>query len=379
MPAIHADVLAHSDYLSTRRFSNLDGLRAVSILLVFTAHPASEYFWPQLHGATGVTYFFVLSGFLITTLLLREEARTKLVNLRAFYIRRLFRIYPMFFATFALYCVVILVLGIHPERREAFIENIPYYILFFPEHSVFYNDNDFSIPFNGSWSIGIEEKFYLVWPIIGFVLLQRHGRKARVPLLVVAGFLLLGLSLVGGTAGFLTPYQHIIYGSIIALVLNEEQGYARLSLLGRLPVLLTIAGIVVLLQFGTDLILPGRPLYGVFGLLVAALIAGLVTTARQSITGLASYPMVYLGTISYVLYLTHNFFINAAEIVVPQSSGFPGSLLSTTVAFVLSVVAAGLIHRYFEEPLRLYGVKLSKRLRPISFSSKHPVRDTVND
>lgn len=362
LPAVQTDLLTHPDYLKSRRFSNLDGLRAVSILLVFTAHPASEVFWPRLHGATGVTYFFVLSGFLITTLLLREESRAGAVSLRAFYVRRVFRIYPMFFAALALYCVMIFVLGMQQERRDAFIENIPYYIFFFPEHAVYFNNNNFSVPFNGAWSIGIEEKFYLVWPVLAFVLLRRW-RNARLPLLCVMGSVLLGLSFFRDVAGPLIPYQHIVYGAIIAEVLHDERSYRILSCLGRTLVLLITCSAVAFFQFGTDMILPGRPLYGMFGILVAALVAGLVTTARQRIPGLASRPMVYLGAISYVMYLTHNFFINAVELVVPERFGFYGSLLSTITAFALSVAAASLIHKYFEEPLRLYGVGLAKRWR----------------
>ena len=87
--------MTHADYLTIRRFGVLDGLRAIAILLVFTAHQRGDL-WPVFHGATGVTLFFVLSGYLITTLLLREEDRSGKVDFRSFYVRRTFRIYPMF-------------------------------------------------------------------------------------------------------------------------------------------------------------------------------------------------------------------------------------------------------------------------------------------
>src|ERR1700712_1056926 len=102
--------MTHGEYLSVRRFGVLDGLRAIAILLVFTAHQRGDLF-PVFHGATGVTLFFVLSGFLITTLLLREEDRFGKVNFASFYVRRTFRIYPMYVGIVVLYCVLILGLG----------------------------------------------------------------------------------------------------------------------------------------------------------------------------------------------------------------------------------------------------------------------------
>ncbi|WP_454699202.1 acyltransferase family protein [Arthrobacter humicola] len=352
--------MSHADYVDQRRFLALDGLRAISILLVFTAHPASQVFWPMLHGAAGVTYFFVLSGFLITTLLLREEVRNGATDLRAFYIRRVFRIYPMYFAILALYCVVILILGMQSERRDAFVENIPYFILFFPEHSMFFNPNSFSIPFNASWSIGIEEKFYLVWPVLGFVLL-RSWKVGRLPVLIAMGVSLFVLGFAGGGWDVVTPYQHIVYGAIVAVLLQHRPTYDRLAVIGQPRVLMAITILTVALQFGTAAILPGQPLYGAFGVVVATLLAGLVTTKSRAVGWLSSRPMVYLGALSYVIYLTHNFVINGAEMLVPERWGFPGSLLSTMLAFAAAVLVAHFIHKYFEEPMRLVGVRLAKR------------------
>jgi peptidoglycan/LPS O-acetylase OafA/YrhL len=85
--------VSHEEYLNRRYFAPLDGLRAVSILLVMTAHTTDPLFH-RLHGAVGVTIFFVISGYLITTLLLREEERHGHARIKAFYIRRAFRILP---------------------------------------------------------------------------------------------------------------------------------------------------------------------------------------------------------------------------------------------------------------------------------------------
>lgn len=357
--------MSHGDYLAVRRFSVLDGLRAVSILLVFTAHPASQEFWPLIHGATGVTIFFVLSGFLITTLLLREERKNGAINLRAFYIRRTFRIYPVFFAALAFYCLLILVFGIQPERKDAFIENIPYFIFLFPEHSIFFNDNIFSIPFNGSWSIGIEEKFYLAWPVLGFMILRKWP-SARLPLLLGLACMLFLTNFVGKEWAPLAPYQHIVYGAIIAVTLDKFQGYKVLSNAARPAVLAATATTAIVIQFGSGAALPGQSLYGVYGIVISLVLAGLVATPAKFTNWLSSRPMVRLGAFSYVIYLGHNFVINAFESLIPEAWGFPGSLLSTMLAFAATIFAAHFVHEYFEEPLRRFGVKLSKRNEPRS-------------
>jgi peptidoglycan/LPS O-acetylase OafA/YrhL len=351
--------MSHAEFLGTRRFPVLDGLRALAILMVFTAHPRGGM-WPPLHGSTGVTLFFVLSGFLITTLLLREEDRDGRVNFRAFYLRRTFRIYPMFFAVFFLYCVLVLVLGMQPERRASFVENIPYIVLLFPEHMTFLNDWPFYPPFNGAWSIGIEEKFYLVWPVIAFAALVRW-RNARLPVLVLLSVASLACSFVDSLM-FLGPYQHLGYGAMAALLLHGRRSYPALARLGRPRTLLSVTAVAVVAQFATAEVLPYGDLYGFQGMLITLVLIGLVTTTTPRIGWLSSRPLVFLATISYAFYLLHNFFLNGVESVVPATWGVPGDLASASIAFVLSVLASWVVHRAFEEPMRLVGVRLSNRV-----------------
>jgi peptidoglycan/LPS O-acetylase OafA/YrhL len=352
----------HVEYLSIRRFGALDGLRAIAILLVFTAHQRGDL-WPHFNGATGVTLFFVLSGYLITTLLLREEDRAGKVDFSSFYIRRTFRIYPMYLGVVALYCVLILGLGMDSARRALWIDNLPY-IVWFPEHLPFFRTTDLYPPFAGAWSIGIEEKFYLVWPVLGFVLLTKW-KRARIPALVLVAASSLLTSFVDALM-FLAPYQHLAFGALAAVLLHRESTYRVLSALGRPAVLLATASIAVALQFavGTDVYFYG-PLYGVDGFVLALVVAGLVTVRSSAggVAWLSSRPMVFLAAISYTFYLAHGFVVNAVEMVVPEAWGRPGSLLSGAVGLALSIVMCWLIHRMYEEPLRAYGVRLSRRVQ----------------
>jgi peptidoglycan/LPS O-acetylase OafA/YrhL len=351
--------MTHGEYLSVRRFGVLDGLRAIAILLVFTAHQRGDLF-PVFHGATGVTLFFVLSGFLITTLLLREEDRFGKVNFASFYIRRTFRIYPMYVGIVVLYCVLILGLGMDAARRSLWADNLPY-ILWFPEHLPYFRTTDVYPPFAGAWSIGIEEKFYLVWPALGFLLIARW-KQARLPVLV----LIAAASTVTGFFAdlvYLAPYQHLAFGAIVAVLLHRGRTYATVANLGRPPVLLAVAAVAVALQFTTGTaVYIYEHLYGLDGLVLALLLAGLVTTRTAGVAWLSSRPMAFLAAISYTFYLAHGFVVNAVEMVVPEAWGRPGSVLSGALGLSISIYACWVIHRWYEEPLRVYGVRLSQRI-----------------
>src|ERR687894_2959545 len=98
--------LTHPDYLARAYAPELDGLRAVAVLLVIAVHVSWEAF-SILSGYLGVTVFFVLSGYLITTLGLREEATRGRLHLGAFYVRRTFRIFPLYYLTLAGYAVAL--------------------------------------------------------------------------------------------------------------------------------------------------------------------------------------------------------------------------------------------------------------------------------
>jgi peptidoglycan/LPS O-acetylase OafA/YrhL len=133
--------------------------------------------------------------------------------------------------------------------------------------------------------------------------------------------------------------------------------------LGRPAVLLTLAGVALSLQFatGTAVYFYGD-LYGVLGLVLALLLAGLVTTRSGSVAWLSSRPMAFLAAISYTFYLIHGFFVNGVEMLVPEHWDRLGSVVSGALSLGLAVYASWTVHRAYEEPLRRYGVHLSRRI-----------------
>jgi peptidoglycan/LPS O-acetylase OafA/YrhL len=172
-------------------------------------------------------------------------------------------------------------------------------------------------------------------------------------------------TVLGGPFMLVSLYSGICYGSIAAILLHHRRTYDVLSTLGRPRVLAVVTIAVLIMQFGTELIGRGKPLYGLYGMLITLLIIGIVSTRTRAIDWLSSRPLVYIGALSYVLYLIHNFGLNAAEMVIPLEWGLPGSLLSTTIGIGASVIVAAAIHKWYEEPLRLVGARISKARRAI--------------
>jgi peptidoglycan/LPS O-acetylase OafA/YrhL len=209
-----------ADYRATRRWPQLDGLRSVSILMVLASH-MHDPMWNWIRGGRGVTLFFVISGFLITTLLLREEERTGAVSLRGFYIRRIFRIVPLYAAALLLATVLVLGLGLG-EGTSNFTERLPLLATFNGEFAG-------TGTFSHSWSLGIEEKFYVIWPLLIALPLARRRLggvlAVLVPVAAIAAF-------VPGV-GYFGIYAPIVTGCALAVVMHYEPTYAFVQHLAR--------------------------------------------------------------------------------------------------------------------------------------------------
>lgn len=159
----------------------LDGLRGVAILLVLGSH-----FGLVRGGFLGVDVFFVLSGFLITTLLAEEWRRDRAIDLPRFYLRRALRLLPAYLALLAV-CAAATAAGSPARRADGFREVLVAgaYVSNWPTlHQT-------ALPRLGhTWSLAVEEQFYLAWPVVLLALLRSHARRGTV-LAVVGGFALL--------------------------------------------------------------------------------------------------------------------------------------------------------------------------------------------
>jgi peptidoglycan/LPS O-acetylase OafA/YrhL len=277
----------------------LDGLRGVAILAVIAFHT----FDAPLGGFYGVDLFFVLSGFLITTLLLEENDRAGGISLRGFYRRRAYRLLPGLFTVLAVYAALMLA----SSRALSQVAAGGLYAANFVIASGSHVLN--GTPFVPYWSLAEEEQFYLLWPLLLVVLLQRRVRESRVAwalafLVIGLAAYRAGLALAGASATrlYYAPDTHadgLILGCLFALL--RRRGL-------RIPELAGWLGLAVLVAAFAVPSFAGGPAFGLAPVsIAAALLTGAVLEQGRLARCFSTRPLVWLGLISYSLYLWHFF------------------------------------------------------------------------
>lgn len=179
--------------MQTRNYASINGLRAISIFLVLTHHSILQYdifknlngikwlnpFFELLNdGQLGVNVFFVISGFLITSLMLQEEAKTKTVSLKNFYMRRTLRIFPAYYFLLIIYFIFQLLGYIH-ITTHAWLTSITY-TKYFNWSADWYTRH--------AWSLSIEEHFYILWPVI-FLAGNKVRKYVAISLILIVPFI----------------------------------------------------------------------------------------------------------------------------------------------------------------------------------------------
>ncbi len=358
--------LTFEEYQSSKYFPALDGFRAASCLLIITWH-AEFLGWHALNGYSGVASFFVLSGYLITTLALREEARRGVISVKAFYVRRTFRIFPAYFLVLLAYCVIIYGLNIKSsiDNRPAFSMALPYYLFYMNEYSAKDVMDLYGVfpPFFHSWSLGIEEKFYLIWPLLGFALLHRNmaGRLAIAGGIVACAYLFPLHPVVGMLK--LGHYACILIGCMLAVLMEHRPAYNVLSRLATTPI--HIAALVVLLVVHLSQTHGEADLFSqLYPFVVAVFLIGLVA-GRTPCTQLFQLKiMSYLGLRTYGLYLVHVLAQNVVQIALKPGPLVPlwKSPLYFLACVAVTLVAAEILHRTVEQPFMNLGRRISNKI-----------------
>lgn len=318
----------------------LDGLRGVAILLVMADHSGIGI--ASGAGHQGVTVFFVLSGFLITTLLLEEHALLGQVSLRRFYWRRALRLLP---ALVALLGVAAVILGLAGRTGEIAGDMIPA-LFYFMNWTTAAGNNPGLL--SHLWSLSIEEQFYLVWPVvlIGLLAVSR-GRMAWVAGLLI-GVILVAVLLrvvlwVGPAANYRvtvgtdTRMDALAIGCLVALAFATRPitvpPWAMAVLAASIPTTLWLTNDESMAKVGL----------AITAVAAAGLVAGAATGAGGRV--LASRPLMYLGIISYGLYLWHRPLMRAFT-----DSGLGGEPWAVAVMFALSIGLAFVSRRFVEDP-----------------------------
>jgi peptidoglycan/LPS O-acetylase OafA/YrhL len=345
--------VAHARFLETRVFGSLDGLRALSILAVvwhhvnmwhhsLWAHAQSNFTdWSiSQRGFLGVDLFFIISGFLIVTLLLRERRRSGDISRRSFYIRRFLRIFP------AYYLMLVVVVGSAYLRPGTNSSEATHREWLF---AALYLSNlvPMASPLIITWSLATEEQFYLVVPT-----LEKRARRV-LPALLPVLYVLVSLPALGFLPGIdmpvffrTTTFGPILLGVMLAHVLDSSRGYRAMSrVLGhRSSSLLVVPLVVLALVYpeGVD----GWARLGMHWALLMLVAASVIREDNALAPGLSLAPIRRVGVVSYGIYLYHGFALAAAYHVVRYLD-----LSSEAVFFVAAAAGSWLIA---EVSYRLY-------------------------
>jgi peptidoglycan/LPS O-acetylase OafA/YrhL len=356
----------------------LDGVRGISILAVMWVH--GGLLWIGQGGFLGVDIFFVLSGFLITTLLLQEWDENGTISFRGFYIRRALRLLPPLVVLIAI-CLIVAFFYPGPEgflaKSKSILVALFYLANWLPVYHALFH----------TWSLGIEEQYYLVWPFLLFALLKLRLDRRLLILLMIAGVALIawhratlwysGANPVRVYSGLDTRADSLLIGAIIGALLcwnlipKTSALIFALKVIGVVSIpalaflILTVPSISPFLYYGGYTLVAG---------MVAVIITNLfIAPSAFFVSALEMSWLRWFGRLSYGLYLWHLPVYKAYDFVVP-SLGFRSYTLSIFVPYVfkfsLAVLVATISYYVIERP----ALSLKNRLRAASRRDENPRR-----
>ena len=338
--------------LSSSHLPGLDGLRMVAVFLVVFYHLG----FPTASGGHGVLIFFVLSGFLITWLLLKEQEQFGSISLRLFYLRRVLRIFPAFYCFWLLWTAAQLLFDkpiVWGQALSALAYLTNYYQAIFGDPDTGYSH---------TWSLGIEEQFYLLWPVC-LLALGRDGQRIPAVLVAVIGTVWVYRGVlqfvVGIDQGYIyeafdTRADHLAIGCLLAVLLRSGRlpwlwGWLCIPWMSILTLSLLVTSVWLAQVFGTTY----RNVVGfaIDPLLVAVLIAQVIALRESVLWRWLNWRWVrYLGTLSYSIYLYQ-------QVVIPPIQKTLASYplpVRLGVALATVILVAGVSYHLVEQPfLRL--------------------------
>ena len=352
------------EYHARRFFGSLDSIRAVAIVGVVWHHTSKPIGGIPIteRGYLGVDLFFVLSGFLIVTLLLREKDRDETINLRSFYTRRALRIFPLFYITLGgLWVVSNFFTG---ESIAAFRDE--WFIHATYTSNLFETSSLLAI----SWSLSTEEQFYLIWPPIqrffSSLALPFLGLVIGISQLVNFGVLFNGRRTAGWELGdvTLTP---ICLGVFAAYILHYRFQLASFFLSPRWMAPALGAATIYVANLPSDI----SGIVGVHRLVLHLMMTLLIASvAIREDNGLAPIlrfrPLARLGAVSYGIYLFHVFVMAAVNMALPWWAEWEQSFFGFGAVFIITVAVAEVSYNYFEKPILEQKARFAAKPRPLS-------------
>jgi peptidoglycan/LPS O-acetylase OafA/YrhL len=352
-------------------FSGFDGVRAIAAFSVIIHHIeqnkqlygyANGWHWPIVYqmGRLGVALFFVLSGFLITYLLLTELDRTKTIDIPKFYVRRILRIWPLYFFIILLGFFVfprVNLLSAFPEiisNDGSFWQRAVICLLFLPNVAfAFFGNMAFC---SHTWSIGVEEQFYLIWP---WLIRAKKTSKTLITIGLILAIITLVIAYFWQTAPTFRPFfiEFIVHFRITAMAIGALGAYwvyknqINFQSVFFSPVVQWLVVIVMTALLAVDFRVKGLN-YEFYGLFFCYFIVNIAANPRCIFK--LDYPVFHVfGKISYGLYVYHPVVVVACiEIVrhyISPTDGIVAQLCIYAGSLGLTIGIAWLSYHYFEQ------------------------------
>ncbi|MES2658230.1 MAG: acyltransferase [Verrucomicrobiota bacterium] len=378
---------------SRRHLPGLDGIRGLAILMVMLSHfivvggnlgsgtPVARF----LHsGYLGVDLFFVLSGFLITGILIDSKSSPN--YFRVFYMRRALRIFPLYYGLLAVSWLT--VVFITPQDRPLLTGNdsMAWYWLYASNIGMAVKGEWLASPtwvgLGHFWSLAVEEQFYLVWPLVVYLTPVRHLKRLCVVMVIASPFVFMGLSwLMGDRATYVSTLGRLgvlAAGGWLAIIWREPGAWPKFKKL--LIPSAVLSGALLLLERSVLPVLsfmePSLAL--VLGTAMVGLAASGASGPLRS--DIFESPLLrWLGKYSYGIYVYHHalkpvwiYFLWDGWITRVFGTGWPATLCYTAAATAASLVLAWLSWKCFEAPVLSLKSRFDYRSRKLPASDARP-------
>ncbi len=335
------------------RLRQLDGLRAAAILPVIATHTGI----PELRGGRwGVDVFFVLSGYLITGVLLRHREVLGRFDYASFYRNRIVRLYPALLVMVLLFLPWYRRLALTPHPAEEYSVGTLLAVTYLTDLYIEVTHHGHG-PFGHTWSLAVEEQFYLLWPLTMGWLLRRSGRQIHVLLLLaIAGSYVLMVFQPGVTESsdlllsYFNPLARagaLLLGCLLALHLRPGTPRKERDTWTLIPLL--ILGGLYLSAAGQDTFERAGFVSLLFGLTSTGIIWILVTRPISLLARvLAVRPLSYTGQISYGMYLFHYPLLGVVPTYLPHLSRSQQAVVTLLVTYVVASFSFFTVERLFQ-------------------------------
>ena len=349
-------------------FPNLNGIRFIAAFVVIIHHIEQfknllgyENYWLnptiQLIGPLGVILFFVLSGFLITYLLLIEEKQTKTISIKSFYMRRILRIWPLYYLIIVISFLIVSRISFFDlgEWSSLIFNNFSikfvFFLLFLPNIALMAFP---PIPYaSQTWSVGVEEQFYLIWPI----LIKNVANKKKLLISIVVFYLIIKLF------GFYFLEKYVFWnnklevikgvfnsfsidcmaiGGLFALLLFEKNKILQLFF-SKYFQIITFLTLFVFILKGINIPYVNFEFYAVlFGIFIVNL-----SSNKKAIVNLENKLFHYLGKISYGLYMYHPIAI-IITLKVLYYCNISNVFIQIFLSLLVTILFASISYNFFE-------------------------------